>query len=112
MTITTFKKGDRLPEYTATLQTGSGSAAAAIDLTDCTVLFLMTTDTTGTPKVNAAATIVGTATEGNVKYSWDTDDLDTAGDFLVEWEITYASGKKLTVPSAGYDTVRVLDDIA
>lgn len=112
MNVTTFKKGDRLPDYTATLQTGSGSSATAIDLTDCTVRFLMTTDTTGSPKVDAAASVVGDATEGNVKYAWDTDDLDTAGEFLVEWEITYASGKKLTVPTAGYDRITVLDDIA
>lgn len=111
MNTTTFKRGDQLPDYTATLQVGSGSAAEAIDLTNCTVRFLMALQPSGSPKVDAAATVDGTATDGNVRYAWEPTDLDTPGDYSVEWEITYASGKKLTVPSGGYDTIKVIDDI-
>lgn len=107
----TYKRGDSLPVYTALLSTGSGSTSEAINLTGCTVRFFMTPTVGTTPKVNALATVLD-AVNGSVLYTWGTTDLDTAGEYSVEWEITYPSGKKLTVPTQGYDTIYVLADIA
>lgn len=111
MTITNFKQNDRLPDYTATLMQGLGTLdESPIDLTAASgVKFLMRRTTTGTVKVNAAATIV-VAAAGTVSYAWAAADLDTVGDYYVEWEITYGT-RTLTVPASGYDTVRVVDDI-
>lgn len=111
MSATThYKQNDRLPVYTATLLAGSGSSATAIDLTGCTVKFLMR-DKAKTVKVNAAATVVS-AEAGTVSYAWGADDLDTVGVYSIEWQITYPGSLTLTVPAAGYDKIRVVDDIA
>lgn len=105
----TIKKGDRLPAYTATLTDSDGNA---IDLTGCTVLFLMSLMGSTTVKVNAAATIVS-ATDGTVSYSWGATDTDTAGLYRAEFEITVtASGLKRTVPAGDFYYVQVITDIA
>lgn len=110
MSTTNYKQNDRLPVYTATLLAGSGSSATAIDLTGTTVRFLMR-DGAGAVRVNAAATVVS-AEAGTVSYAWAAGDLDTVGVYSVEWQITYSGSRTLTVPAAGYDKIRVVDDIA
>lgn len=56
------------------------------------------------PTINAAATIDDAAT-GLVSYAWTAGDTDSAGNFQIEWVITYPSGHKRTAPSFGYDNV-------
>lgn len=112
MSTFTIKKGDLVPAITATLMQAVGSTSpAAIDLTTATgVKFAMRNRSTGTIKVDAAATVV-TAAAGTVKYQWIAADVDTVGDYDAEWQITWVSGRQ-TVPGAGYDTIRVTADIA
>lgn len=60
----------------------------AFDLSSSTVRFKMRAVGSSTLKVDAAATIVAPATAGNVRYDWAAADVDTAGEFLVWWEVT------------------------
>jgi len=95
----TLKQNDREPPYECQLTAGGD----ILDLTGCTVEFLMSLTTTPTvPKVQAAATIVGDPTNGTVSYQWGSADTDTIGTYRARWLITYASGHQRTVPSAGY----------
>lgn len=107
-TNTNYKRNDQLPDYTATLLQGDNTP---INLTGATVKFLMTSIVGNTPKVNATATVVNAA-QGQVAYVWGATDLDTEGEYEVEWEVTFGNGKKLTVPAADYDTITVRKDIA
>lgn len=110
MSNTHYKQGDRLPAYTATLQQTVNGVTSAIDLTGLTVRLKMRAKGAASPKVNAVATIVS-AGAGTVSYAWGATDLDTVGTYLVEWEITYSGDRTLTVPSAGHDTITVVDDL-
>lgn len=71
----------------------------AFDLTSSTVRFKMRAVNSTTLKVDAAATIVAPATAGNVRYDWAAADVDTAGTYLVWWEVT-TSGKVQAVGEA------------
>lgn len=62
----------------------------AVDLTSSTVQFKMRLVGSSTLKVNASATVVAPATAGNVRYDWLSADVDTAGFYLVWWEVTTA----------------------
>jgi hypothetical protein len=101
-----IKKGDRRPRYRVQL-TANGTP---VDLTGATgVRFLMKAGTTGTAKVDAAASVVDAAT-GIVEYAWALADTDTAGPFNVEFEVNW-SGEKQTFPSSGYFTITINEDL-
>lgn len=110
----TFKQHDRLPSISYILSeditTGSTTTNSVINLTGATVRFIMRLRGATVPKVNAVATIV-TATAGTVRYDWGATDLDTAGEFDAEWEVTDSTGKPRTHPYNGYITITVVADL-
>jgi hypothetical protein len=92
-----LKKGDRLPDLTATLQTVDGEP---VNLGTATVLFRMRlASATSGYKVSAAATVLDAA-EGRVSYSWQAADTDTAGIYYGEFVCTFPGGVQ-TVPNGG-----------
>lgn len=101
-----LKTNDRYPSIAATLKLSDGTA---IDLTGATVVFHMTRG--ATPKVNAAAVVVSAAA-GQVRYDWVAGDTDTPGTYACEWQATLASGKVVTVPNNGDDTVVIRTELA
>ncbi len=103
----TLKQNDRSPPITASLTAGG----AAVDLSGCTVKFIMRAPEASSTKVNATATIVS-ATAGTVSYSWGATDTDTAGLYRAEWEVTFAGGIKRTWPAEDYLYVLVVADLA
>ena len=103
-----IKRFDRLPSIAATLTDALGSP---VDLTSSTVKFIMASAPGGgTPTLNTAATIVSAAA-GTVRYDWAAGSTVTAGDFVAEWEVTFASAKKQTFPSVGYNTITISPDL-
>lgn len=109
MSTFTIKKNDTSPDLQATLTDADG---AAVNLTGATVRFHMRLPGASSAKVDAAGSIVGTATDGVAKYSWSAGDTDTAGVYEAEFEITYSGGGIETFPSGGYILVNVLEDLA
>ena len=115
--LTHYKRNDRLPVYAATLLHDESTAPGTrlrhqrpIDLDGTTVTFIMRAKSSSAPKVEAEATVVD-AEAGAVSYAWAVGDLATAGTYLCEWQVTYPDGRTLTVPSSGYDQIRVLADL-
>ena len=107
----TIKRNDTRPVIAAQL-TQDGNP---YDLTGATVKFLMKLPASGSPKVDASATIVN-ASNGDVEYAWIASDTDTEGEYDAEWEVTDGSGEVLTFPN-GHDTapdyisVEVVEDL-
>lgn len=108
MMTVTFKQGDRLPSLAVTAVQSDGTA---YDLTGATVVFNMRDAETGTVKVSRSAAVLVSGAAGTLRYDWASADLDTVGLYEGEFEATISS-RKLTIPTNGYISIRVLDDIA
>jgi hypothetical protein len=48
---------------------------------------------------------------GYVSYEWGDGDLDEAGPYHGEWEVTFASGEIETFPNDSYIEILILADI-
>lgn len=88
-----------------------------VDITGATtILFKMrSTVNTGSTKVNGSASILD-GPNGLMRYQWISTDTDTAGDYLGEFEVTYANGCVETFPTtsdaaAEYLRVHVIPDL-
>jgi len=55
---------------------------------------------------------VDNAGGGDVSYAFQSGDLDQEGRYRYEWEVTFASGGVLTVPSDGWEPIFVRDELA
>lgn len=103
-----LKRHDRQPALTVQL------GGCPVDPSGGSVKFLMRAKGGSTAKVNASASFVGTPTASNlfVTYAWQAADVDTAGEFEAEFELTTAGGTTVTFPNMGYLGVTILEDIA
>lgn len=97
-----LKSGDLLPSIPATLYVG----AAVLDLTGCTVRFVMR-ELGGAVVIDQPASIIGAPTLGQVRYDWQAGNTDRVGLYIVEWHVTRPDAKTLTVPSLGYSYVQI-----
>lgn len=87
--------GDRNPSITETI-TVDGEP---FDLSASTVTFNMREVGTDTLTIDAASATIVTAPSGSVRYDWASGDVDTAGTYLIWWEVT-TSGKIQSVSEA------------
>lgn len=70
---------------------------APIDLTGATIVLKMREEGSSTVKTTIPIYAQEPLTEGKVFFAWTPEALDTAGMFTGEIEITYTSGKVMTV---------------
>lgn len=105
-----MKRHDRKPDYAARLETVDRSGPKPIDLTNCTVRFIMTAEGEDTPRVSAPA-VIDDAVGGIVHYEWAAGDTDVEGRYRAEWEILYPGGLPRTVPSKGHACIEIEADL-
>ena len=106
MTTIKRKQGDTWPAITATLKNKDGTA---INLTGATVNFHG--KRAGAAEIDAAATVTDAA-GGTVSYTLLAADTDIAGEFEIEWEITFATGSTQRVPTDRNDILIVVPYVA
>lgn len=104
-----WKRHDLGPAIFAQLFDETG---APYILTGKTVTFIMTIGQSGTPTVDATAT-VSDAVNGIVSYTPIAADTALAGDFNVEWQVSAAGSPatKITFPNFGNQTLHIDADL-
>lgn len=103
------KVGDKEPAIEAVLEDANGDPK---DLSNASgVSFHMKEPRSGTAKIDKAATITD-APNGVVQYSWDAEDVDEAGEFEAEFEVTWSDGDTETFPKDGFLDLNFLEPLA
>ena len=103
-----LKKGDTNNVLEATLRDVNG---VVVNLTGATVVFSMM-NAASTVKVSLAACTIVTAAAGLVSYAWVAADVNTAGTYRGEFQVTYSGGGIQTFPNDSYIEVEITADVA
>jgi hypothetical protein len=103
----TLKRNDTGPALRVQLR--SKDTGAPISLGGATAKFLMC-GVDGVLKVNASA-VIEDAVDGLIRYDWQADDTDTAGEFDGEVEVTFAGPRVETYPQNGYIQIVIDSDL-
>jgi len=74
------------------------------------VYFIMKNVNTGTAAITGNICTIVDVDTAIVQYTWAATDTAIAGDYLGEFEIRYADGNKLTVPTEDTLSVIVIED--
>lgn len=96
--------GDTGPAITGTIHK-RGDTSDVENLTGATVTFQMRRARDRKLMVDADATIVEPAS-GTVSYTLEGNDTAIVGDYIYQWQVTYADGKKQTTFEAKELTIR------
>lgn len=103
-----IKRGATLPKLL--FQIVDEATGYPVDLTGATVSFKMKRLSDGAVVTNAGATIEQ-ATQGLVSYSWSTNDTQTVGVYIGEFDVAFPDGYVLTVPRKNSLEIWVVDDV-
>ena len=104
-----LKKGDELPVLDIFLV--SEKERTPIDLTDLpkeSIVFALVAFATTQEIARRAVTGVVDAPGGNVQVYLQASDVASIGIYFMEISVTLLSGRELTFPTKGYETVEVL----
>jgi hypothetical protein len=107
MAVHKLKRNDTAPAFSSVL---SDAAGDPVSLSGASVLFKMRSEADGTLKINGVATITDAA-GGAVTYQQSATDVDEAGIFLAEWQVTYADARIQTFPTVGQNRVVIYGDL-
>jgi hypothetical protein len=105
MPIVSIKRNDTARTIVDRLMVG----AVPLDLTGCTVALKFSAAESGVT-VTRSATVTD-ALSGRVSYAFIDADVAEAGFYHLEWLVTYANGKKLTVPTIGCAELEIRPDL-
>lgn len=104
-----LKKGDALPVLDIFLVSERGRTP--IDLTDLpkeNIVFALIKFETAQEVARRAVTGVVDAPGGNVQVYLQASDVANIGVYFMEISVTFLSGRELTFPTKGYETVEIL----
>lgn len=97
--MATFTTGDQAPDLTGTcLSNGVGAPITGATLA------LHLKKPSGTIVTKVGTIVSGPA--GTWSYSWQPGDLDEAGTWWVEPQVTYSNGKPQTFPAVAFAVVK------
>lgn len=103
MSDLTLVQGDTAPKIFGSILKPDGTAKSLTGVTE--VAFQMRKSDDRRYTVDAEADVVDAAT-GRVSYDWEPNDLAVEGEYIAQWQLTFADGKIQTTQPPNTITVR------
>lgn len=85
-------------------------ATTPVNLTTASTIRFKMADSTGALKVNRVVPAADAAA-GRVDVAWQAADVDTAGVFRAEFEVTWGDATLQTFPEDGFIRVQISEDL-
>lgn len=102
MGVFTISVGDRAPNLEMVLREPNGDLAD-LSAADSITFKLVRVDIVATAAaVTGTGVVVGTPTDGKVRYAWQAGNTDTRGYYVPRWIVTRA-GVEQTYPAGDYE---------
>lgn len=104
-----IKRNDDQPSLDVALRDDRNRA---VELAGATVLFHMRNTADDSTKIDSGSVTIIDASRGEVRYSWQSGDTDTEGNYEGEFEVTFAAGGVETFPNDSYIDIIIGEDVA
>ncbi len=105
VSLTTVKQGDTSRLLYDDLHIGG----TPINLSGSTVTLVWYNPRTETTSRKSAT--INVAASGSVSYQLTSSDLETAGSYILEWEVEFADGTQVSIPTEGYLKLNIEEDL-
>lgn len=109
------KRGDRPAVIRGTCQDIVDGVPEAVDISDASeVLMILRRRDAGATYLSVEATNLDEgdeATRGRWEYEWGATDLDVAGTYNLEVQVTWEAGMRLTFPTVGHNELIIEPDL-
>jgi hypothetical protein len=107
-----IKRNDTAPNLIATVyQTGCLGQNGRFNLSGATDVTFSMSNKSGSLIIASRPANIVSASSGIIEYSWKEGDTTYEGDYHGEFEITFADGKKMSLPREGFISIKITEDI-
>ena len=107
-----IKRNDTLPVLQLNI-VARGSLGQKMDynLSGVSSITFSMADNCDNLKVHQQSAQTVCSSEGIIQYVWQDGDTDTSGTYQGEFELTYATGQRMSLPQMGSIKIEIFDDI-
>lgn len=107
-----IKRNDTLPALTVSIKRrGELDDLLPFNLTNVTGMTFSMEDANNNLKISSASAQTISITGGTIQYNWTPSDTDTDGRYLGEFELFFADGNKMSVPTLGGIVIEIVKDV-
>jgi hypothetical protein len=110
--VFTIKQNDTLPAIEAVIRTRGGlDEIIPFNLSGVTACTFSMADDCGNLTISSASAQITCTSGGTVQYNWADGDTVEAGTFSGEFELVFAGGDRMTIPTIGNIGIQIIKNI-
>jgi hypothetical protein len=107
-----IKRNDTAPLLIATVyDRGCLGEWNRLNLSGVTSINFSMADDCGALIISSQPAQIISATSGIIQYAWQDGDTVMSGNYMGEFELFFADGRKMSLPREGAIAIRVVDDV-
>ncbi len=107
-----IKRNDTLPALSLSVKSrGCLNEIIPFNMSGVSACTFSMSDDCGNLKISSSSAQITSASGGTIQYNWISEDTDTDGKFLGEFELFFNGGNKMSIPTLGAIEIVITKDI-